>query len=175
MKELRPLRVHLNCWRTSQNKWVKLKKMYWCSDKCPTRLWPWGMYPKSMWFYLKITQFLEKVAKTVAEQKCQFESPNHLHQTTFVNLKKGLKTVYLWNVKKLFQKNSPKMSSFLWPFQKVTMSFQKKPNWWKHHPIWWKNHPIWRKIAQRLQKSTNMVTLSIIAKLAFLVWTGNPY
>ena len=53
------------------------------------------MYSKSMRFYLKITQFLEKVAKTVAEQKGQFESPNHLHQTTFVNLKKGLKTVYL--------------------------------------------------------------------------------
>jgi hypothetical protein len=38
---------------------------------------------------------LEKVAKTVAKQEGQFESTNHVHQTTFVNLKKGLKTVYL--------------------------------------------------------------------------------
>jgi hypothetical protein len=70
----------------------------------------------------KVTQLLEKVAKTIAKPniniKAQFESTKHLHLTTFETFKYLQKTHFETaclgdNVKNSFRKRKPKMFAII--------------------------------------------------------------
>ncbi len=80
---------------------------------------------------LKLLNFSKSCQNSCQGKKCQnihiktaqFEGSKHQYQTTFETFE------FLLLIKIKFKKKQSKMSHFLRPFQKITMSFQKQPNW----------------------------------------------